>query len=185
MKKAFISICLIAVMAVFPTGCSSAEQQQESAGELKQQDVAEEPQEAEASEAADYSRLAGDWYIDGALSNGHISIDAQGNVTACSYEGDVNYEGKIVREESENPDGSKTVSYNIYDDGGEFVIGFFEPEEKDFELNSLKYNQGVISKLDLNQRKENLMNVNKLVYSSKFDCMIDSINYYKAVGTKV
>ncbi len=141
MKKALLSICLVAVMTVFPTGCGPAEQQQDNAGELKQeesavelkqQDDTEEPQEAEASEAADYSRLAGDWYIDGALSNGHISIDAQGNVTACSYEGDVDYEGKIVREESENPDGSKAVSYNIYDDGGEFVIGFFEPEEKDF-----------------------------------------------------
>ena len=57
-------------------------------------------------------------------------------------------------------------------------------EEKDFELNQLKYDEGVISKLDLNQRKENLMSVNKMVYSSKFDCMIDYINYYKAVGSK-
>ncbi len=57
-------------------------------------------------------------------------------------------------------------------------------EEQDFNLNSLKYDEGVISKLDLNQRKENLMNVNKMVYSSKFDCMIDYINYYKAVGAK-
>jgi outer membrane protein TolC len=58
-------------------------------------------------------------------------------------------------------------------------------EEQDFALNSLKYDEGVISKLDLNQRKENLMNVNKMVYSSQFDCMIDYINYYKAVGAKV
>ena len=57
-------------------------------------------------------------------------------------------------------------------------------EEKDFGLNSLKYDEGVISKLDLNQREENLMNVNKMVYSSNFDCMIDYINYYKAVGAK-
>ncbi len=57
-------------------------------------------------------------------------------------------------------------------------------EEKDFALNELKYNEGVISKLDLNQRKENLMTVNKMVYSSRFDCLIDYINYYKAVGAK-
>lgn len=57
-----------------------------------------------------------------------------------------------------------------------------ELEEQDFALNSLKYDEGVISKLDLNQRKENLMTVNKMVYSSQFDCMIDYINYYKAVG---
>ncbi len=57
-------------------------------------------------------------------------------------------------------------------------------EEQDFSLNSLKYDEGVISKLDLNQRKENLMTINKMVYSSQFDCMIDYINYYKAVGAK-
>ena len=57
-------------------------------------------------------------------------------------------------------------------------------EQKDYQLNSLKYDEGVISKLDLNQRKENLMTVNKMVYSSYFDCLIDYINYYKAVGTK-
>ena len=57
-------------------------------------------------------------------------------------------------------------------------------EQKDFELSQLKYNEGVISKLDLNQRKESLMNVNKMVFDSKFDCMIDYINYYKAVGSK-
>lgn len=59
-----------------------------------------------------------------------------------------------------------------------------ELETKDYNLNQLKFEEGVISKLDLNQRKENLMNVSKMVYSSKFDCLIDYINYYKAVGAK-
>ena len=57
-------------------------------------------------------------------------------------------------------------------------------EEKDFELSKLKYSEGVIARLDLNQRQENLLNVNKTVYASEFDCMIDYISYYKAVGAK-
>ena len=57
-------------------------------------------------------------------------------------------------------------------------------EEQDFTLSELKYDEGVISKLDLDQMKENLLNVNRMVYSSQFDCMIDYINYYKAVGAK-
>ena len=57
-------------------------------------------------------------------------------------------------------------------------------EQKDYELNALKFDEGIISKLDLNQRKESLMNADKMVYSSKFDCMIDCINYYKSVGAK-
>lgn len=57
-------------------------------------------------------------------------------------------------------------------------------EQKDFELSKLKYNEGVIAKLDLNQKEENLLNVNQMVYASNFDCMIDYISYYKAVGAK-
>ena len=57
-------------------------------------------------------------------------------------------------------------------------------EQKDFELTKLKYAEGVIAKLDLNQKEENLLNVNKMVYASQFDCMVDYISYYKAVGAK-
>ena len=57
-------------------------------------------------------------------------------------------------------------------------------EEKDYELTKLKYAEGVIAKLDLNQKEENMLNVNKMVYASEFDCMIDYISYYKAVGAK-
>ena len=55
-------------------------------------------------------------------------------------------------------------------------------EEKDLSLSQLKYNEGVISKLDLDQMKENLLNVNKMVYASEFDCMVDYVNFYKALG---
>ena len=57
-------------------------------------------------------------------------------------------------------------------------------EQQDFELTKLKYAEGVIAKLDLNQKEENLLNVNKMVYASEFDCMVDYISYYKAVGAK-
>lgn len=57
-------------------------------------------------------------------------------------------------------------------------------EKKDFSLSEAKFNEGVISKLDLNQMQENLLTVNKLVYSTEFDCMVDYISYYKAVAAK-
>ena len=57
-------------------------------------------------------------------------------------------------------------------------------EQKDFELSKMKYAEGVIAKLDLNQREENLLSVNKMVYSSEFACMVDYISYYKAVAAK-
>ena len=59
-----------------------------------------------------------------------------------------------------------------------------ELEQKDFKLSQDKFNQGVIAKLDLNQMEENLLSVNKMVYSSEFDCMIDYISFYKAIAAQ-
>lgn len=58
-------------------------------------------------------------------------------------------------------------------------------EQKDFELSKLKYAEGVIAKLDLNQKEENLLSVNQMVLVSEYDCMIDYISYYKAVGANL
>ena len=57
-----------------------------------------------------------------------------------------------------------------------------ELEKEDFAISQIKFTEGVIAKLDLNQREENLLSVNKTVYESKFDCMIDYISFYKAVA---
>ena len=58
-------------------------------------------------------------------------------------------------------------------------------ETQDFSLTEKKFNEGVISKLDLCQMKENLLVIEKLVASNTLDCMIDSINLYKAAGTNI
>lgn len=57
-------------------------------------------------------------------------------------------------------------------------------EKKDFSYNEKKYNQGVISKLDLIQFKENLLTIEKLVAKQKVECMADAISLYKATGSK-
>lgn len=58
-------------------------------------------------------------------------------------------------------------------------------EERDYDLKELKFREGVISKLELIQAKENLLTVKKLVASDKADCFIDYIGLYKATGTKI
>lgn len=58
-------------------------------------------------------------------------------------------------------------------------------EEKDFGYNEKKFSQGTISYLDLIQRKENLLNMNKVVTSSYTDKIIDYISLYKATGSKI
>ncbi len=55
-------------------------------------------------------------------------------------------------------------------------------EQKDYKLAQDKYTEGVIAKLDLDQQKENLLVVNKMVYDTEFDCLVDCINFYKAVA---
>ena len=110
MKKSIVLIGLLAAVSVFAIGCGST---------------------GKKTEEADYSKFAGDWYVDGSLDNGHLSIDKNGHVESYSYEDTVNYEGELKREEYENPDGSVGYLYSIYD-GSEFIIGFYEPEEEDF-----------------------------------------------------
>ncbi|MGN1152452.1 MAG: hypothetical protein ACI4S3_00340, partial [Candidatus Gastranaerophilaceae bacterium] len=58
-------------------------------------------------------------------------------------------------------------------------------ETKDFNLSKKMYEQGVISKLDLNQKHENLLSIDNLVVQNKINCIIDSIGYYKATGAGV
>ncbi len=57
-------------------------------------------------------------------------------------------------------------------------------EQKDFKLTQEKYKEGVIAKLDLDQQQENLLNVQKMVYNTEFECMVDYINFYKAVAAQ-
>ena len=59
-----------------------------------------------------------------------------------------------------------------------------ELEQKDFHLSQCKFEEGTIAKLDLNQMQENLLTVNKMVYSTEFDCMIDYISFYKAIAAQ-
>lgn len=61
----------------------------------------------------------------------------------------------------------------------------YELEQKDFAYTTMKYEEGLISYLDMLQRKENLLSLNKLVVSNKIDCNVDYIGLYKATGAKL
>ncbi len=58
-------------------------------------------------------------------------------------------------------------------------------ERKDFGMSTASYNQGVISKLDLTQLRENVLSTDKLVADQKINCLIDYISLYKAVGSQL
>ncbi len=134
MKKSIVLISLLMTVSVYVSGCGAAENKVEEPDKSPKTVAETDTQElepSEASEESDFSKWAGDWYVDGSLENGHLSIDADGNVVSYSYDDMVNYEGTLKREEYENPDGTTGYLYNIYD-GSEFVIGFYEPEEEDF-----------------------------------------------------
>ena len=61
----------------------------------------------------------------------------------------------------------------------------FNLEKSDYNLQEKKYNQGVISRLDLIQKEENLLSINKLVAQQNIECMVDYIGLYKATGSKL
>lgn len=64
-------------------------------------------------------------------------------------------------------------------------LNVYKLEKQDFQYSQNKFDEGLISYLDLLQRKENLLSLNKQVVSDKIDCNIDYISLYKATGTKL
>ena len=58
-------------------------------------------------------------------------------------------------------------------------------EEKEYGFNEQKYDQGVISKLDLIQFRENLLSIDKLVAQQKVEYLVDYIGLYKACGAQI
>lgn len=64
-------------------------------------------------------------------------------------------------------------------------IKSFDMEKQDFKYTQLRYKEGIISNLDVLQKQENLLVMNKLLASNKIDCLIDQISLYKAVGGKL
>ena len=58
-------------------------------------------------------------------------------------------------------------------------------EQKDFNLSQSKYNQGVISYLDLIQKREVLLSTQQMVTSSKIDNFVNQINLYKAAAANL
>lgn len=61
----------------------------------------------------------------------------------------------------------------------------YQLEAEDYRFNTLKYDQGTISQLDLLQFRENLLSIDKLVAQQKVECIVDSIGLYKAAGSKL
>lgn len=61
----------------------------------------------------------------------------------------------------------------------------YNMQKADYKYMQIRYDQGVMSKLDLIQQKETLLVMNQMVVSSKTDCYIDQISLYKAVGGKL
>ena len=64
-------------------------------------------------------------------------------------------------------------------------LDVYKLEQEDFKYSTHKYDEGLISYLDLLQRRENLLSINKLVVANKLDCNIDYIGLYKATGAKI
>jgi len=58
-------------------------------------------------------------------------------------------------------------------------------QKTDYKYMQARYDQGILSGLDLLQQKENVLVLDKMVTVSKTDCYIDQISLYKAVGGKL
>jgi NodT family efflux transporter outer membrane factor (OMF) lipoprotein len=58
----------------------------------------------------------------------------------------------------------------------------FNAEKTDYHYTNLKYNEGILSKLDLIQKHESVLNTEKLVVKEKTACFINQISLYKTTA---
>lgn len=58
-------------------------------------------------------------------------------------------------------------------------------EREDFSYSTNKYNEGVISKLDLTQVRENVLYTDKTLVNNKVNCLVNYIGLYKATGSQL
>jgi NodT family efflux transporter outer membrane factor (OMF) lipoprotein len=61
----------------------------------------------------------------------------------------------------------------------------YDMQKTDYNYMKKRYEQGIISNLDLLQQKETLLVLNKAVITGKTECYVDQISLYKAVGGKL
>ena len=60
-----------------------------------------------------------------------------------------------------------------------------ELEQKEHSFYQMKFNEGLISKLDLLQHEENLLTIDMLVAQQKTAYLVDYIGLYKACGAQI
>ena len=61
----------------------------------------------------------------------------------------------------------------------------YDMQKADYKYMQMRYNAGIMSKLDLLQQKESLLVIDEMLAASKTECYIDQISLYKAVGGKL
>jgi len=64
-------------------------------------------------------------------------------------------------------------------------IKAYNIQKKDFEYAKMKFNEGIISKLDLLQQQEALYYTAQVTAQAKMDCYIDKISLYKSTGAQI
>jgi len=77
---------------------------------------------------ADISDIVGVWNEADVLDSRTLTVNDDGSFT-LEYRGGGAIIGNVKIEYSENPDGSQTVWFNFYDNGGDFWEGFQKPDE--------------------------------------------------------
>ena len=76
----------------------------------------------------------------------------------------------------------KFASFSLFSNSNNKVLNI---QKQDYKYSQMKFDEGIISKLDLLQQKESLLYMQKLAANSKIDCYVGLINLYKATGAKI
>ena len=142
MKKIIPILTLFLMLSVF-TACGNAENTAESSttavtGEATEATAAETISETETTtEAAteeiaegEFQNIAGNWYLDGDKSGEYIAITADGAYESYLADGTLTSKG-TAKHCDEDMEGTILHWVNLYDENGDFYVGFQDDGSED------------------------------------------------------
>ncbi len=124
MKKILLAITVLAMIFAFSACGEDAETPDNDATEIETQDDG-----GKGDLIEDFDSIDGLWYVDGDRNKESLEITKDGKFTSYTANGEVDKTG-YVKYEAEEFDNDVVYWYMLYEDDGEFYMGFGDDESE-------------------------------------------------------
>ena len=123
-KKILIAVMVLAMIFAFSACGEDSESPDNDATEIEEQDG-----DGKGDLIEDFDSIDGLWYVDGDLKKESLEITKVGRFTSYTATGEVDKTG-YVKYEAEEFDNAVVYWFMLYEDDGEFYMGFGDDESE-------------------------------------------------------